>query len=137
MGDEGESKIVALPVKLGLRPGSRVRLVRVPASIRASLRTVVRECVVVRDSAAPLDFVLALVRTRAAGAAELGRATDRLAPAGMAWIGWPKKSSGLRSELNDDVVRILGLEAGLVDVKVCALDGTWSGLKFVRRRADR
>lgn len=61
----------------------------------------------------------------------------QLAPAGMLWISWPKKSSGIATDLTEDVVRKTGLAAGLVDVKVCAVTDVWSGLKFVRRLKDR
>jgi hypothetical protein len=61
----------------------------------------------------------------------------RLAPAGMLWVSWPKKSSGVSSDLDENTVRNLGLPAGLVDVKVCAVTDIWSGLKFVRRLKDR
>src|SRR5205807_10431565 len=61
----------------------------------------------------------------------------RLAPAGMLWVSWPKKSSGVRTDLDENVVRNIGLDAGLVDVKVCAVTEVWSGLKFVRRLKDR
>jgi len=60
-----------------------------------------------------------------------------LAPAGMIWISWPKKSSGVPTDLNENIVRDIGLAAGLVDVKVCAVTDIWSGLKFVRRLKDR
>jgi len=62
---------------------------------------------------------------------------DRLAPDGMLWISWPKQSSGAPTDLSENVIRAVGLELGLVDVKVCAVDSTWSGLKFVRRLSDR
>jgi hypothetical protein len=55
----------------------------------------------------------------------------------MLWVSWPKKSSGVPTDLSENVVREIGLEAGLVDVKVCAIDETWSGLKFVWRLRDR
>jgi len=55
----------------------------------------------------------------------------------MLWIAWPKKTSGADTDLSDEVVRLIGLQGGLVDVKVCAIDATWSGLKFVRRLRDR
>ncbi len=61
----------------------------------------------------------------------------RLAPAGMLWVSWPKKASGMVTDLNENDVRRLGLLAGLVDVKVCAVDEVWSGLKFVIRVKDR
>jgi hypothetical protein len=55
----------------------------------------------------------------------------------MLWVGWPKKSSGVSTDLDENTVRNIGLAAGLVDVKVCAVTGIWSGLKFVRRLKDR
>ena len=61
----------------------------------------------------------------------------RLAPAGMLWVSWPKQASGVPTDLNENIVREIGLAAGLVDVKVCAVTDIWSGLKFVRRLKDR
>ena len=66
-----------------------------------------------------------------------GPASQRLATAGGLWVCWPKKSSGAKTDLTDVAVRATGLAAGLVDVKVCAVDETWSGLRFVRRLRDR
>jgi hypothetical protein len=60
-----------------------------------------------------------------------------LAPAGILWVSWPKRSSGVATDLTEDVVRTIGLAHGLVDVKVAAVDAVWSGLKFVRRLRDR
>jgi hypothetical protein len=60
-----------------------------------------------------------------------------LAPAGMLWVSWPKKSSGVKTDLHENLIREIGLAAGLVDVKVCAVTDVWSGLKFVRRVKDR
>jgi hypothetical protein len=60
-----------------------------------------------------------------------------LATNGMLWVSWPKGSSGVETDLNENVVREVGLKNGLVDLKVCAVDETWSGLKFVYRRKDR
>jgi hypothetical protein len=68
---------------------------------------------------------------------EFKQVAKQLAPAGMLWVSWPKKSSGVTTDLNDNVVREIGLKAGLVDVKVCAVTDIWSGLKFVRRLKDR
>jgi len=68
---------------------------------------------------------------------EFARLTKLLAPAGMLWVSWPKKSSGVASDLDEKGVREIGLSAGLVDAKVCAVTETWSGLKFVRRVKDR
>ena len=68
---------------------------------------------------------------------ELARLQPKLATAGALWISWPKGKSGVDTDLDGNVVRTTGLASGLVDIKVCAVDEIWSGLKFVRRRADR
>jgi hypothetical protein len=68
---------------------------------------------------------------------EFSQIAKHLAPAGMLWVSWPKKSSGVATDLDGNVVREIGLAAGLVDVKVCAVTEIWSGLKFVRRVIDR
>lgn|SRR5450755_2393983 len=60
------------------------------------------------------------------------RLEPKLAQDGMIWIAWPKKASGVQTDLNENIVRDIGLDVGLVDIKVCAIDATWSGLKFVR-----
>ena len=65
------------------------------------------------------------------------RFRDRLVSNGVLWVAWPKQTSGVETDLSESVVRSIGLEAGLVDVKVCAVDNIWSGLKFVRRLRDR
>ena len=110
-------------------------------------------------SAAPVGFELdtappgAVVHTRAAGASydvvlafcpdrrrleqRFASLAPRITTAGALWIAWPKKASGVATDLDENVVRDVGLEAGLVDVKVIAIDDTWSGLKFVRRLRDR
>ena len=84
-----------------------------------------------------LDFAMLFART----VSELKRGfpllRDRLESNGMLWVAWPKKASGVATDLSEAAVRSFGLEAGLVDVKVCAVDHTWSGLKFVRRLKDR
>ena len=78
------------------------------------------------------------IRPERAGAdAVFASAAARIATAGMVWVAWPKKSSGVATDLGEYAVRDTGLAAGLVDVKVCAIDATWSGLKFVRRLRDR
>ncbi|MFI5118144.1 MAG: hypothetical protein ACHP8B_15740 [Terriglobales bacterium] len=84
-----------------------------------------------------LDFVFLFVKSRAGLVLELFSAAKALAPAGMLWIAWPKKSSGVVTDLTGDVVRGCGLEARLVDIKVCAVTEIWSGLKFVIPLKDR
>jgi len=84
-----------------------------------------------------LDFAILFVTTRADLEKRFDRLRDRLKSNGMLWISWPKKTSGVPSDLTENTVREIGLANGLVDVKVCAIDETWSGLKFVRRLKDR
>jgi hypothetical protein len=86
---------------------------------------------------ASFDCALAFATTERALAALFAKLAPRLPDTGMIWMAWPKKTSGVATELAENVVRRVGLAAGLVDVKVCALDATWSGLKFVRRLRDR
>ncbi len=85
----------------------------------------------------PLDFVLLCVKSQAELKKEFLRFSKQLAPAGMIWVSWPKKSSGVTTDLGEHDVRKIGLDAGLVDVKVCAVNDVWSGLKFVIRLKDR
>jgi len=93
-------------------------------------------------SAAPaargkLDFALLFAPKQADLTKHFAKLRDRLEPNGMLWVAWPKKTSGVATDLTEGVVRDFGLTNGLVDVKICAIDDTWSGLKFVRRLSDR
>jgi hypothetical protein len=125
-----------LPKKLGIKAGFRVRLANAPEEVRAELRGPLAECTVVKDGNG-LDFMMLFTKSRAELAKEFSRMAKRLAPAGMLWVSWPKKSSGVVTDVDEGVVRGIGLDAGLVDVKVCAVTEVWSGLKFVRRVKDR
>ena len=77
------------------------------------------------------------VKTQSELKKQFAQAAKQLAPAGMLWVSWPKKASGVASDLDENIVRGIGLDAGLVDVKVCAVSEVWSGLKFVIRVQDR
>ena len=125
-----------LPKKLGIKAGFRVQLANAPAEVRAELREALEECTEVKQ-ADVLDFAMLFTKSRAELAKEFSRRARPLAPAGMFWVSWPKKSSGVPTDLDENVVRNIGLDAGLVDVKVCAVTDVWSGLKFVRRVKDR
>ena len=125
-----------LPKKLGIKAGFRVQLANAPAEVRAELREALAECALVKQGDA-LDFVLMFTKSRVEMTAEFSRMRKLLAPAGMLWVSWPKKSSGVAADVDENVVREIGLAAGLVDVKVCAVTEVWSGLKFVRRLKDR
>jgi hypothetical protein len=84
-----------------------------------------------------LDFAMLFVRGKSELEKGFPRLRDRLQSNGMLWVAWPKKASGVETDLSEGIVRSIGLESGLVDVKICAVDNTWSGLKFVRRLRDR
>jgi hypothetical protein len=120
-----------LPKKLGIKDGFRVALLNVPADVRAELADSFKKCNLLKPAAGTLDFVFLFAKSRAALDLDLLPAARALAPAGMLWISWPKKSSGVSSDLDETLVRQSGLDAGLVDIKVCAVTEVWSGLKFV------
>jgi len=126
-----------LPKKLGIKDGFRVRLITAPPDVLAELKTALSACEAAREDKAPLDFAMIFTKSKAELAKAFKGIGKRLAPAGMLWVSWPKKSSGVATDLDENVVREIGLEAGLVDVKVCAVTEVWSGLKFVRRLKDR
>lgn len=85
----------------------------------------------------PLDFALLFVTSKSELEKSFLLCAAKLRPSGMLWISWPKKASGVITDLNENVVREIGLVKGMVDVKVCAVDEIWSGLKFVFRLKDR
>ena len=121
-----------LPRKLGIKPDHRSLLVGAPREIASELD--IRGGNSRQES---LDFVLLFVKSEADLRNNFSSLAQKLQPAGMLWVGWPKKASGVPTDLTEDVVRKVGIAAGLVDVKVCAIDETWSGLKFVYRLKDR
>lgn len=126
-----------LPKKLGIKEEFRVAFLDLPPEVRAELKSALASCQLVKDGRGPLDFAMVFVKSRADLKKEFARFAKLLAPAGILWVSWPKKSSGVATDLTENDVRNIGLEAGLVDVKVCAVDDVWSGLKFVIRLKDR
>jgi hypothetical protein len=126
-----------LPKKLGIKDGLRVHFVKVPPEVLAELKPSLGKCEIAADGKAPLDFVMVFTKSGSLLSKEFKRVTKALAPAGMLWVSWPKKSSGVKTDLDENIIREIGLAAGLVDVKVCAVTDVWSGLKFVRRLKDR
>jgi hypothetical protein len=123
--------------KLGIKDGFRIALVRAPDGFRSELENLPTGVSFVTSVQSRLDFVLFFAKTRSDLTRNFSRLAARLKPAGMLWVAWPKKASGVASDLSDAVVREIGLDAGLVDVKVCAVNEVWSGLKFVIRVKDR
>ena len=118
--------------KLGIKEGFSVALLGAPSDV-------IKELGVSNGAKRqpPLDYVHLFVKTQAELRAGFPLWAAKLAPAGMLWISWPKKSSGVASDLNENIVRDIGLAAGLVDIKVCAVNEVWSGLKFVIRLKNR
>jgi hypothetical protein len=126
-----------LPQKLGIRPEFRVALLDLPGQIESELEEALAGCELAQDGHGPFDFVMLFVRSEAELKRQFFRFAKQLAPAGMLWVSWPKKSSGVATALDENQVRKIGLDAGLVDVKVCAVSEVWSGLKFVVRVKHR
>jgi hypothetical protein len=121
--------------KLGIRSQLRVAFFRLPPEVRAELEDNLAHCRAAGPG--PLDFVMIFVKSQAELRKRFPQFARQLAPAGMLWVSWPKKSSGVTTDVGENDVRGIGLEAGLVDVKVCAVSEIWSGLKFVIRVKDR
>lgn len=127
----------AVAQKLGIKPGFCIFVDGAPSAYDALIGPLPADVDVKAEPKPPLDMVH-LFATRVAGlAAKLERYRKAIAPDGMIWVSWPKKSSGVASNLTDVVVRDTALPLGLVDTKVCAIDDTWSGLKFVIPRDQR
>ena len=125
-----------LVAKLGIKPGSTIAILGAP---RGYDRLLGRLPAVRRRSTATgrLDFVQFFTTEKHELERRFAMLARSLTPAGMLWISWPKKASGVATDLTEDVIRAVGLAHGLVDVKVAAVDDVWSGLKFVRRLKDR
>ena len=124
-----------LPQKLGIKPGARLRFLAAPAGFADALGPLPAGVSFAPRGAA--DVVVFFTSSRTELKKRFPAVARGLDPAGGLWIAWPKKSSGVATELDENVVRDIGLAEGLVDNKVCAIDETWSGLRFVIRLADR
>src|SRR5262245_18876950 len=128
-----------LAKKLGIKPGSVVALVNAPNRFERSLGELPPGIALAEDlrRGAPFDVMLFFTKRLAELKKRFAALAERLAPAGGLWIAWPKKASGVATDLTENTIRAVGLDAGLVDNKVCAIDDTWSGLRFVIRLQDR
>jgi hypothetical protein len=123
--------------KLGIKPGMRLALISAPPSFPAALGSLPEGTTVLGEPARPMDLILLFVTAMADLRAGFAPLADTLAPAGMLWVAWPKRASRVATDVGEDAVRGHGLDVGLVDTKVCAVDDVWSGLKFVYRLKDR
>lgn len=126
-----------LAQKLSLKDGMRTWWDEMPGSVRAEIERSRIALTHLLWPEAPIDAAHIFVTGRADMAADLSRVLPLLAPAGFIWVSWPKKASRMPTDITEDVVREVALPTGLVDVKVCAVDETWSGLKLVIRKELR
>jgi len=122
--------------KLGIKSGFNVAFVNAPRDFARHLNLPANVTINLKTGK-PLDFALLFVKSEKDLTVGFSQYAARLTPAGMLWVSWPKKSSGVITDLSETNVRRIGLAAGLVDVKICAVDDVWSGLKFVYRLQDR
>jgi hypothetical protein len=123
----------SLPEKLGIGPGTSVVLLGGPPGYRELVAPWPPGAVLRTRLPGRATFIHQFTRLRVELEAALPRAAAALTDDGMLWVSWPKQSSRVGTDLTEDGVRAVGLPLGLVDVKVCAVDEVWSGLKFVRR----
>jgi hypothetical protein len=120
-----------LAAKLGIKPGLKVYVDRAPAALDLGTDEVVTRL------PKQADIIITFHENRARLDKRMAVLIEHTVVNGMIWVCWPKRASGMQTDLNENVVREIGLAAGVVDVKVAAIDETWSGLKFVRRLKDR
>ena len=126
-----------LAEKLGIKPGFAVVVIRPPPDYARLLGRIPERVRILDRLDGRVDMIHAFVRTRADLAARFLSWKNALPPDGSLWVSWPKRAAGVPTDLTEDVVRAIALAKGLVDVKVCAVDETWSGLKLVYRTKDR
>jgi hypothetical protein len=123
--------------KIGIKPGHRVILRNDPPTFLRDLGALPEGVEHIDELNGNADVVVCFTDKRSELQKCFPSLAGRLVPDGMLWISWPKRASKLPTDLTEDVVREIGLGCGLVDVKVCAIDDTWSGLKFMVRAKDR
>ena len=126
-----------LAKKLGIKEGARVVLANAPKGFGSELGDLPPSVCFVTRSGKPVDIVLLFAKSESSLKKDFVKMAKSLSPSGMLWVAWPKKSSGVPTDLSFNHVQRVGLEAGLVDVKICAVNDVWSGLKFVYRLKDR
>lgn len=123
--------------KLGIKPGHRVAILNAPDEFDTTLGPLPVDVSVIWQLRASCDVIVFFTKSNVALGKQFLRLMQNLAPTGGLWIAWPKKASGVATDLTEDVIRNLALANGLVDNKVCAIDETWSGLRLVYRLKDR
>jgi len=127
----------SLVEKLGIKPHTRIAIVNAPRGYRNTLGKLPPGVTVATAARGSLSFIHLFTAGRALLEAKLPALLRALLPDGVLWVSWPKQSSGVETDITEDVVRAVALPTGLVDVKVAAIDDVWSGLKLVRRLGNR
>ena len=126
-----------LPQKLGIKPGLTVVTINAPTNYRQLLGTTPEGVTFSDHLKSDSSFVHVFIKARSELAKKLAVLRKKIADTGTVWVSWPKKSSGVPADVTEDVVRAVALPLGFVDVKVCAIDETWSGLKLMVRLKNR
>lgn len=121
--------------KLGIKPGGSLALLGAPAGFEKMLGPIAHDVDVRRQARGRSDLVILFARTRTDFVRRLPGALRAVADGGNIWLAWPKKTSGVKTDVTEQVIRETGLAAGWVDFNVAAIDETWSGLRFARRRS--
>lgn len=123
--------VAPLAKKLGIKEGSILAVYNAPMEYRQLFTDWLGGVDIVQDKSVPKDLVHFFVKEAEVLHRELPQLKNEIKQNGAIWISWPKKASGVTTDITEDVVRVMALQAGLVDVKVCAVDNVWSGLKLV------
>jgi len=126
-----------LVAKLGIKPGTRIAIVNAPRGYRTTLGKLPLGVRVTAAARGSLPFIQFFTTSRKTLEGKFTALVRALAPDGALWVSWPKRASGVETDVTEDDVRAVALAGGLVDVKVAAIDEVWSGLKLVRRLKDR
>jgi hypothetical protein len=123
--------------KLGIKPHTRIAVIGAPSGYRTTLGALPSGVAIATTLRGTLPFIQFFTKQRVSLESRFPILKRSLTTDGALWISWPKQASGVTTDLTEDDVRAVALANGLVDVKVCAVDEVWSGLKLVRRLKDR
>jgi hypothetical protein len=126
-----------LPQKLGIKPAMTVVALNAPATYRKLLGKIPSDVKFANRIGAQSNFVHLFTKSRTELVKQLKSLRKKIAEDGVVWISWPKKSSGVLTDITEDIIRDVALPLGFVDIKVCAVDETWSGLKLMIRKINR
>lgn len=125
-----------LPKKLGIKEGTRLALLNAPNNFDETLGNLPASVSVIRRASGESNVIVLFESRFSRFKVSFGKAAKLMPESGgMLWVAWPKRASKVETDLDENLIRDFGLALGLVDTKVCAIDATWSGLRFSRRRA--